>query len=182
MVIITCFFQDVKISALEIVKNLIVDGLSVIPRGALVYLSTDDPKGICDGCRVQGIPCTKYKADGKYPQGCPEDASWDAFRKAGWTLRFFADYSNSGSLSGVNPNTVGMLEVIACSRAEVFAGTFYSSFTGYIHRLRGYHGIGEQSYYHSTNRVTKLRMKKSVGHGFTREWRAGWTDDEGGLI
>jgi hypothetical protein len=36
----------VKISAEQIVKNLIVDGVSVIPRGALVYLSTDDPKGL----------------------------------------------------------------------------------------------------------------------------------------
>ena len=138
--------------------------------------------GICDGCRVQGIPCTKYAADGKYPQGCLEDASWDAFKKAGWTIRFLHDYTDKGAIAGVNPNTIGMVEVIVCSRAEVFAGTYYSSFTGYIHRLRGYHGIGEQSYYHSTNRVTKMRMKKSVGHGFSREWRSGWTDDEGGLI
>lgn len=27
-----------------------------------------------------------------------------------------------------------------------------------------------------------LQMKKSVGHGFSREWRAGWTDDGGELI
>jgi hypothetical protein len=26
------------------------------------------------------------------------------------------------------------------------------------------------------------QMKKSVGHGFSREWRAGWTDDGGELI
>jgi hypothetical protein len=131
---------------------------------------------------VQGIPCSTYAKDGKYPQGCPEDASWDAFKKAGWTVRFLGDYTNQGAIEGVEPNTIGMVEVIVCSRAEVFAGTYYSSFTGYIHRLRGYHGIGEQSYYHSTNRVTKMRMKKSVGHGFSREWRAGWTDDAGGLI
>ena len=165
---------------------------------------------------MQGIACTKYVADGKHPQGCPEDPSWTAFERAGWTVRFLDDYTKQGAIKGVNPNTIGMVEVIVCSKAEDFAGnnihacvatkimtcivlmyyvlctvhgtplrfagTYYSSFTGYIHRLRGYHGIGEQSYYHSTNRVTKLRMKKSVGHGFSREWRAGWTDDEGGLI
>lgn len=75
-----------------------------------------------------------------------------------------------------------MVESIVCSRAKVFAGTFFSTFTGYIHRLRGYHGLGEDTYYHSTGRVTFLQMKKSVGHGFSREWRAGWTDDGGELI
>lgn len=75
-----------------------------------------------------------------------------------------------------------MIESIVCSRAKVFVGTYYSTFTGYIHRLRGYHGRGEDSYYHSTRFVHQLQMKKSVGQGWPREWRAGWTDDEGGLI
>jgi hypothetical protein len=173
--------QDVKLSAAQIVKNLIVKGKSVIPRGALVYLSTDDPKGVCKNCMVQRILCDKYEA-GRKPVGCPEDPSWKAFAEAGWTIRFLDDYVSKGAIPHANPNTFGMVESIVCSRAEVFAGTFFSSFTGYIHRLRGYHGIGEQSYYHSNGRVEALRMKKSVGHGFSREWRAGWTDDEGGLI
>jgi hypothetical protein len=46
----------------------------------------------------------------------------------------------------------------------------------------GYHGIGEDTYYHTSGRVFSLQMKKSVGHGFPREWRAGWTDDGGELI
>ena len=75
-----------------------------------------------------------------------------------------------------------MVESIVCSRAKVFAGTYFSTFTGYIHRLRGYHGLGEDTYYHSTGYVKHLRMAKSVGHGWPREWRAGWTDDGGGLI
>ena len=57
-----------------------------------------------------------------------------------------------------------------------------STFTGYIHRLRGYHGIGEDSYYHSTGKLLELKKNQSVGSGWPREWRAGWTDDEGGLI
>ena len=35
-------FKDVKISAEEIIKNL--GGNAIIPRGAIVYVSTDDPK------------------------------------------------------------------------------------------------------------------------------------------
>ena len=33
----------------------------------------------------------------------------------------------------------GMIEQLVCSRGEHFVGTFYSTFTGYINRLRGYH-------------------------------------------
>ena len=85
----------------------------------------------------------------------------------------------SGLLKSANPNTYGMLESIVCSRSKLFAGTYFSTFTGYIHRLRGYHGLGEDTYYHSTNHVFALQNKNSVGHGWTREWRTGWTDDGG---
>ena len=54
---------------------------------------------------------------------------------------FTRDYMPHASADGVlreaNPNTFGMLESIVCSRAKIFAGTFFSTFTGYIHRLRG---------------------------------------------
>merc|ERR1712000_718745 len=131
-------------------------------------------------CLVQRIPCDKYPSP--KPKGCPEDPSWDAFRNASWQLRFLDDYVKRGHLQGVNPNIFGMVESIVCSRAKIFAGTYFSTFTGYIHRLRGYHGLGEDTYYHSKGRVQHPRMKKSVGHGFSREWRAGWTDDGGELI
>jgi hypothetical protein len=173
--------QEVKLSAEDILKNLMINGVPLIPPNSLVYLSTDDPQGICEGCRVQRIPCEKYEK-GKKPPGCPEDTSWDAFKRYGWTLRFLDDYITRGNLEGVNPNIFGMVETIICSRAKVFAGTFFSSFTGYIHRLRGYHGLGEDTYYHSTGKVTSLQSEQSIGHGFSREWRTGWTDDGGELI
>lgn len=174
-------FKEVKLGAEDMVKNLVVDGTSVIPPGALVYISTDDPQGECRGCRVMAIPCEKYDR-GKKPVGCPEDTSWEGFRRAGWTLRFLDDYLARGALQGVNPNVFGMVESIVCSKATVFAGTFFSTFSGYIHRMRGYHGLGEDTYYHSARHVLFARMKKSVGHGFSREWRAGWTDDGGAPI
>jgi hypothetical protein len=174
-------FKEVKLGAEEMMKNLVVDGKSVIPPGALVYVSTDDPKGECKGCRVQAIPCEKYEA-GKKPVGCPEDTSWDAFRRAGWEVRFLDDFLARGALKGVNTNVYGMVESIVCSKSTVFAGTYFSTFSGYIHRMRGYHGLGEETYYHSARHVLFARMKKSVGHGFSREWRAGWTDDEGAPI
>lgn len=75
-----------------------------------------------------------------------------------------------------------MVDSIVCGRAAAFAGTWFSTFTGYIHRLRGYHGLGEETYYHSTGKVDLARSPKSIGSGYSREWRIGWTDDAGGLI
>jgi len=73
-----------------------------------------------------------------------------------------------------------MIESIVCSRAKVFAGTYFSTFTvqntprkafliavlltplskGYIHRLRGFHGLGEYTYYHSTQYVHSLQVSR----------------------
>lgn len=75
-----------------------------------------------------------------------------------------------------------MVESIVCSRAKAFAGTFFSTYTGYIHRLRGYHGLGEQTYFHSKDHVFEVQKMKSKGHGWSREWRTGWTDDSVGQL
>lgn len=87
-----------------------------------------------------------------------------------------------GVIDYANPNTYGMAESIVCSRAKAFAGTFRSTFTGYIHRLRGYHGLAESTYYHSTGHLMDAVSDKTIGHGFSREWRYGWVDDELDLI
>ena len=112
-------FKDVKLGASDIIKNLIFpNGEPVIPKHALVYLSTDDPKGICENCLVQRQPCDSYP-DPK-PVGCPTDTSWNAFIANGWTLRFLHNYTTDRKmLVGTNPNTYGMIESIVCSRAKV---------------------------------------------------------------
>lgn len=66
--------QDVKISAQEIVDNLhFPNGTAMIPPGAMVYISTDDPDGLCKNCLVNRLPCNTYKTP--KPPGCPEDVS-----------------------------------------------------------------------------------------------------------
>ena len=138
---------------------------------------------MCRGCLWQRKPCDTYPVPRPKNYGCPDDPSWVAFaRDAGWEPVFLGDILKDGALGGVNPNYYGMIESIACSRASVFAGTYWSTFTGYIHRLRGYHGLGEHTYYHTTGKVDLARSPKSIGTGYSREWRIGWTDDHGGLI
>ena len=59
--------------------------------------------------------------------------------------------------------------------------TYIYYFVGYIHRLRGYHGLDMSTYYHTTNHVFELqknnRSMKYTQDIWIREWRHGWTDD-----
>jgi len=143
-------FKEVKIGADEMLENMKKpNGELLFPPGSIVYLSTDDPDGVCKNCYAERKPCTSFDHTKKLPVGCPKDPSWNAFIKAGWKLRFLNTYLDKGILKNINPNTYGMIESIVCSRAIAFAGTYRSTFTGYIHRLRGYHGLGESTYYHS---------------------------------
>lgn len=173
----------VKLPASEILQNLhFHDGSMMIPPGSVVYISTDDPKGICEGCTYERTPCTKFTSSPR-PEGCPEETSWDAFIKFGWHIKFLHDYVKAGVVKDdVNPNIYGMIETIVCSRAKLFAGTFWSTFTGYIHRLRGYHGLGNETYYHYRPHTFDLQKTEKNEYGWWREWKAGWTEDDGRLI
>ena len=90
-------FKEVKIGADEMLHNLHwPNGSLIIPPGSLVYLSTDDPDGVCKGCYAEGKPCETFDRSAKLPQGCPADSSWNAFIKAGWKLRFLHNYLDKG--------------------------------------------------------------------------------------
>ena len=62
-----------------------------------------------------------------------------------------------------------MLEQLIASRGKVFVGTFYSTFTGYINRVRGYHSQkdkapgyekGEIDSYYYVPKQTKYAVKE----------------------
>jgi hypothetical protein len=52
--------------------------------------------------------------------------------------------SNPGVYEGLNTNFYGMMDQLIASKGKVFAGTYYSTFTGYINRLRGYRSQKEK--------------------------------------
>lgn len=56
-----------------------------------------------------------------------------------FTVRFLADYVAPARLgdSHLNQNHIGMVEQTICANAHTFVGTPYSTFTGYITRMRG---------------------------------------------
>ena len=54
-----------------------------------------------------------------------------------WDLLFLDDFMEL--LPGINPNYFGMVDVLVASRSRTFFGCWFSTFTGYINRIRGYH-------------------------------------------
>lgn len=50
-------------------------------------------------------------------------------------------------MKGVNPNFFGMIDQRVASRGRVFVGTYTSTFSGYIIRMRGYHSQLEPNNY-----------------------------------
>eukprot|EP00536_Pseudo-nitzschia_multiseries_P011676 jgi/Psemu1/260044/estExt_Genewise1Plus.C_4100014 len=117
-------------------------------------------------------------------------------KKAGWNILFLDDFMDVIG-KNISPNYYGMIDQLVASRGETFFGCWFSSFTGYIMRLRGYHsqlhlddgntnpnaqaykkGSLPNSFYYAT------RDRKTVMHDYwpvkpsfyAREFPASWRD------
>ncbi|KAL3785701.1 hypothetical protein HJC23_008734 [Cyclotella cryptica] len=93
-----------------------------------------------------------------------------------YNLRFLDEFSEAAGLDDLDPNYAGMIDTIVASRGRIFFGTWFSTFSGYINRMRGYHGFpGNTSYYGQPQH--KLSMHKWANHEkvlTAREWPSGW--------
>jgi hypothetical protein len=79
-----------------------------------------------------------------------------------------------------------MIDQLIASRGRTFVGCWFSSFTGYINRLRGYHsdldhlegyemGIIDSYYYALEEHKTRMRDYWPIKQAFyTREYPASW--------
>mmetsp|Transcript_24180 Transcript_24180/g.59183 ORF Transcript_24180/g.59183 Transcript_24180/m.59183 type:complete len:1126 (-) Transcript_24180:1246-4623(-) len=99
-------------------------------------------------------------------------------------LRYLDDYFDFAQLGVMDPNYFGMIDTIIASRGRAFAGTFFSTFSGYINRLRGYHGMSMMDSYHSwLPRKTKMHEWEDVDHFvFSYEWPTGWVGIDGDVV
>lgn len=96
-------------------------------------------------------------------------------------------------LIGVNTNYYGMLDQLITSRSRIFVGCWFSTFTGYINRLRGYHadqaegqgfedGIINSYYYALEDRFDHMRKFYPVKREFfSREFPASWRGIDKGI-
>ena len=107
---------------------------------------------------------------------------FDLFVNSNHDLRFLDDYWELANLSSFRKEHLGMIEVIVASRGRVFVGTYYSTFSGYISRIRGYYGMSKYTNFYGWNPV-KFVMQEgnffSTGNDFSREYPIGWVGIDG---
>ena len=90
---------------------------SVIPRGERLYVSTDE-----------------------------RDRRFFAALADRYDLVFFADIAEAYA-EALPKSVIACVEVLVCASADQFVGTYKSTFSGYIIRLRGYRGLGVATQY-----------------------------------
>merc|ERR1712048_1206622 len=96
------------------------------------------------------------------------------FRREGYPIKTLQDYYERAGLKGTNQNYIGMIESIVAAHGRTFTGTFKSSFTAYIYRLRMYYGKpAESNFYHTPGKETILHDLETNMSGYDlwmREW------------
>lgn len=109
---------EFQYKVVKISAEKMIDNLkSVLPRDRLVFVATDERN----------------------------KTFFDAFKRHFPQVRFLDDYMISAGLKELNPNYLGMIDQMICTRAEYFVGTWFSTFSGYITRVRGYMGYPDRT-------------------------------------
>jgi hypothetical protein len=72
-----------------------------------------------------------------------QDKSFFNLLKDHYDVVFLDDFKQE--LQDVNTNYYGMIDQLVASRGRIFFGCWFSTFTGYINRLRGYHADDHQT-------------------------------------
>ena len=103
-------------------------------------------------------------------------AFFEPFRQAGHKIYFLSDFNDLAGLGNMDPNWMGMIDVVVASRGRAFAGTFRSTFSGYINRLRGYYGLSmKESFFGQLDRKEMMHEWYNVNQDtYAREWPDAW--------
>ena len=118
-------------------------------------------------------------------------AFFDPLRKQ-YDIWFMDDFKDA--LKDVNSNYYGMIDQLVASRGRIFFGCWFSTFTGFINRMRGYRSVKDKlpgheqgalptSYYYATL-PHKFEMAEYVplrGGFFNREFPTSWRDIDRGI-
>jgi hypothetical protein len=101
--------------------------------------------------------------------------------KWGHKIHFLDDFDGMVHLNHMDPTYLGMMDTIVAASGRTFTGTWFSTYSGYINRLRGYQGMSmKNSWYSWLER--KDRMQKweyPNGNHPAREWPIAWTGIDG---
>lgn len=105
-----------------------------------------------------------------------KEGFFEPFRKAGHKLYFLSNFNDLAGLDNLDPNWLGMIDVVVASRGRAFAGTFRSTFSGYINRLRGYYGMSmKKSWFGQPEKETMMHEWHNVNlDTYAKEWPDAW--------
>ena len=181
-------YKETRIEAAELYER----SKKYIPEGSVLYIATDERKKsffdiFKDHYKVYFLDDFKHLVSAI--------DSLDLFR---FVHAFGVQFSHSSFLyrfqfEGLNTNKYGMLDQLIASRGRTFVGTYHSTFTGYINRMRGYHAekdklegyeLGHiESYYFIPDRqIETMRQYRPVRRPFfNREFPVSWRDIDQGI-
>ena len=162
----------------------IARGFAVDPNGAGAYSALHVRRGDLQYKRVK-IPAQEWYDNTKevwqtneilYVATDERDKTFFDDLAAHHDLRFLDDYWDMAGLGDLDPNYMGMIDTIVASRGRAFAGTWFSTFSGYINRLRGYHGMSMMdSWYSFLPKKTAVHEWREVADfAYAFEWPDGW--------
>ncbi|KAL3937356.1 MAG: hypothetical protein SGBAC_007523 [Bacillariaceae sp.] len=146
------YIDDIQCAAARIVAAVREDARKKI---------SNNPDGIFDSfhirrgdfqykkTRVEAMEILKAAKD-EIPEGTfvyvatdERDKKFFADMEGYWNVVYMDNYMHL--LDGVNKNFFGMIDQLVSSRGRTFFGCWFSTFTGYITRLRGYHSQNAQA-------------------------------------
>lgn len=111
---------------------------------------------------------------------------FDPIAKNNHILMYLDDFWDIAGLRDLDPNYMGMIDTIVASRGRTFSGTWFSTFTGYINRLRGYHGISMKSSYYGYSERRNVSHTWKNGYispaTYQYEWPTGWIGIDGDVV
>lgn len=97
-----------------------------------------------------------------------------------YKLKFLEDYMDECGLRSLPSNLLGMIDTIVASRGVRFVGTWFSTFSGYIMRLRGYYSAAVAAnrsfYYYEKKKHAMRSLAPPSDPYYTREWPTAWAD------
>jgi hypothetical protein len=108
-----------------------------------------------------------------------------------WDVVYLDDFMDL--VQGIDKNYYGMIDQLVASRGRIFFGCWFSTFTGFINRMRGYHsdkdhlegyemGILDSYYYAWPSSKNAMRDFWPVKQAFyAREFPASWRDIDQGI-
>jgi len=106
------------------------------------------------------------------------DRAWFAPIERRFRVFYLADFEHL--LADLDdPNARGMVEQLVASAPDcrTFTGTFFSTFSSYVARLRAYYGHAETTFFYAAPPVKKRVLHEAVAPHypfFNREWPLAW--------